>query len=261
MPTTLLEQVREISRSMQESLGQEVDFFTIAELLGGVLNCNVYILARKGSIVAYSLSKSFLCPVMEETVLKKGVFPSDFAQRLKRVDTTTVLGPNEEFSRLEDATPWSLEKESLMVLPLFGGGERLGTLLFSSPKREFLDEDTILAEIGATLVGMEIVRDRSEKAEDTVRKKAACQIALGTLSYSEQRGLERMIEDLGGQEGPIVISRMADEAGITRSVIVRVLRKLESAGILESRSLGVKGTYLRVVNEFFLEELAKHSRR
>ena len=40
-------------------------------------------------------------------------------------------------------------------------------------------------------------------------------------------------------------SKIADRVGITRSVIVNALRKLESAGVIESRSLGMKGTYIK----------------
>jgi len=38
---------------------------------------------------------------------------------------------------------------------------------------------------------------------------------------------------------------------------VNALRKLESAGIIESRSLGMKGTYLKVLNQQFIKELEK----
>ena len=44
-------------------------------------------------------------------------------------------------------------------------------------------------------------------------------------------------------------------SGITRSVIVNALRKLESAGVIESRSLGMKGTHIKITNEKFSEEL------
>ncbi|MGH2096251.1 GTP-sensing pleiotropic transcriptional regulator CodY, partial [Enterococcus faecalis] len=50
---------------------------------------------------------------------------------------------------------------------------------------------------------------------------------------------------------------IADEIGITLSVIVNDLRKLESAGIIESRSLDMKGTYLKVLNQQFIKELKK----
>ncbi|MDR1510455.1 MAG: hypothetical protein LBS53_12550, partial [Synergistaceae bacterium] len=50
-------------------------------------------------------------------------------------------------------------------------------------------------------------------------------------------------------------SKVADRVGVTRSVIVNALRKLGSAGIIESRSLGMKGTYIKVTSRLFLEEL------
>ena len=51
-------------------------------------------------------------------------------------------------------------------------------------------------------------------------------------------------------------SKIADRVGITRSVIVNALRKFESAGVIESRSSGMKGTYIKIVNDMLLGELA-----
>ena len=67
--------------------------------------------------------------------------------------------------------------------------------------------------------------------------------------------IKHIIEDLGGTDGVVVASRVADRVGVTRSVIVNALRKLGSAGIIESRSLGMKGTYIKVISNLFLEEL------
>lgn len=58
-----------------------------------------------------------------------------------------------------------------------------------------------------------------------------------------------------GSEGILVASKVADRVGITRSVIVNALRKLESAGVIESRSSGMKGTYIKIQNELIIDEL------
>ena len=50
-------------------------------------------------------------------------------------------------------------------------------------------------------------------------------------------------------------SKIADRVGITRSVIVNALRKFESAGVIESRSSGMKGTYIKVLNDVVFDEL------
>ena len=143
------------------------------------------------------------------------------------------------------------------IVPIVGGGERLGTLVLARLGQEFLDDDLILAEYSSTVVGMEILREKAEEIEEEARSKAVVQMAISSLSYSELEAIEHIFEELNGTEGLLVASKIADRVGITRSVIVNALRKLESAGVIESRSLGMKGTYIKVLNDKFLQELAK----
>ena len=104
---------------------------------------------------------------------------------------------------------------------------------------------------------MEILREKAEEIEEEARSKAVVQMAISSLSYSELEAIEHIFEELGGKEGLLVASKVADRVGITRSVIVNALRKLESAGVIESRSLGMKGTFIKVLNDKFLAELEK----
>jgi transcriptional pleiotropic repressor len=104
---------------------------------------------------------------------------------------------------------------------------------------------------------MEILREKAEEIEEEARSKAVVQMAISSLSYSELEAIEHIFEELEGTEGLLVASKIADRVGITRSVIVNALRKLESAGVIESRSLGMKGTYIKVLNDKFLTELEK----
>ena len=66
-----------------------------------------------------------------------------------------------------------------------------------------------------------------------------------------------LFRSLDGKEGLLVASKIADKSGITRSVIVNALRKLESAGVIESRSLGMKGTRIKITNDFLRSEIEK----
>ena len=107
---------------------------------------------------------------------------------------------------------------------------------------------------------MEILRSKSDELEMEARKKAAVKVAIDTLSYSELEAVQHIFDELGGPEGLLVASKIADRVGITRSVIVNALRKFESAGVIESRSLGMKGTHIRVLNDRLLDELKKLQR-
>ena len=103
---------------------------------------------------------------------------------------------------------------------------------------------------------MEIQRRKSLEREEE-REIAMVQMAIGTLSYSEIEAVQQIFAELDGDEGLLVASKIADRSGITRSVIVNALRKLESAGVVESRSLGMKGTRIKITNSKFKDELNK----
>lgn len=185
-------------------------------------------------------------------------FPEDYTENLFKItETSSNLGIDSEF------TAFPVENKELFgnglttIVPIIGGGERLGTLILARTEGEFQDDDLILAEYGATVVGMEILREKSEEIEEEARSKAVVQMAISSLSYSELEAIEHIFEELDGSEGLLVASKIADRVGITRSVIVNALRKLESAGVIESRSLGMKGTYIKVLNSKFLNELEK----
>jgi len=94
-----------------------------------------------------------------------------------------------------------------------------------------------------------------ERREEDARRRSAARIAVSTLSYSEREAIERIMNELDGKQGILVTSHIADRIGITRSVIVSALRKLESARVIASRSLGMKGTFITVHNDYLFEEL------
>ena len=105
------------------------------------------------------------------------------------------------------------------------------------------------------LAGIEILNERAKVLEATARNRLSVQLAMRALSYSELESMKHIIAELKGPEGVAIASRVADRVGVTRSVIVNALRKLESAGLIESRSLGMKGTYIKILSPYLIEYL------
>ena len=151
----------------------------------------------------------------------------------------------------------AIMKLAAVVSPIEIAGERLGTLFLYRRGDTYDIDDIILCEYGTTVVGLEMLRSVSEESAEESRKMAVVKSAIGTLSYSEIQAIIHIFKELGGMEGVLVASKIADRAGITRSVIVNALRKFESAGIIESRSSGMKGTYIKVRNNVVFEEVRK----
>lgn len=97
--------------------------------------------------------------------------------------------------------------------------------------------------------------------ENSRPKASLVKAAIGTLSYSELEALIHIFGEIEGDEGLIVASKVAQMHTLSRSAIVNGLRKLESAGLIEARSLGMKGTYIKILNEQLTTELDKFDRR
>ncbi|KJS45917.1 GTP-sensing pleiotropic transcriptional regulator CodY [Desulfosporosinus sp. BICA1-9] len=261
METTLLNKTRTINKLIQRAAGNPVDFEEMAKVLGQAVIANCYIVGRRGKILGYSFMEGFACGVMEDIVIHTERFPESYNEGLMKISSTitntTQVANGCVFNSNE---PCGFTNKLTTIVPILGGGERVGTLVLAKYDVEFNEHDLVLAEYGATVVGMEILRVKAERAEEEARKKAAVQIAVGTLSYSELEAVEHIFAELGGGEGLLVASKIADRVGITRSVIVNALRKFESAGVIESKSLGMKGTYIRVLNDYLLDELEKQTK-
>ncbi|AET70054.1 GTP-sensing transcriptional pleiotropic repressor CodY [Desulfosporosinus orientis DSM 765] len=258
--STLLEKTRTINKLIQRAAGNPVDFEEMAKVLGQAVTANCYIVGRRGKILGYSFMEGFDCGVMEDIVVHTERFPESYNEGLMKITGTITNTTQVANGCVFSNEPCSFTNKLTTTVPILGGGERVGTLVLAKYDVEFDEDDLILAEYGATVVGMEILRVKAERAEEEARKKAAVQIAVGTLSYSELEAVEHIFAELGGGEGLLVASKIADRVGITRSVIVNALRKFESAGVIESKSLGMKGTYIRVLNDYLLDELEKHTK-
>ena len=142
-----------------------------------------------------------------------------------------------------------------MINPIIIAGERLGTVFMCRSGQAYSIDDIILSEYGTTVVGLEMMRSVNEESAEESRRIQIVKSAIGTLSYSELEAILHIFDELNGSEGVLVASKVADRVGITRSVIVNALRKFESAGVIESRSSGMKGTYIKVLNDVVFEEL------
>lgn len=255
---SLLEKTRKLSKLLQER--DNAQYQDVANLMSDVIEANVYIVGNKGDVKGYSLRQDFVCRVVKEVVLNNCSFPAEYVQFLMGIKETYANIPHIN----QNCTFRGNEKclfpaKKTTVVPIFGNGERLGTLIVAKPDSEFNDDDLVVAEYAATVLGVQILHEREARVQEETRKKLMVQIAFSTLSYSELEAIHNILGEVkeNGQ-GLLVASKIADRVGITRSVIVNALRKFESADLIETRSLGMKGTFIKIKNEYLLEELNKH---
>ncbi len=248
----LLDKTRKIGKLLHNNNSSKVVFNDICKVMQETLHSNVLVISRKGKILGVSGREG---EVIEE-LLRCEV--GSFIDSLLNERMLAILSTKENVNLMTlgfDVT--EAQEFSAIITPIEIAGERLGTLFLYRHGSSYSIDDIILCEYGTTVVGLEMLRAVSEESAEEDRKLAVVHSALGTLSYSELEAITLIFQELKGSEGILVASKIADQAGITRSVIVNALRKFESAGIIESRSSGMKGTYIKIKNEFAYGEIKK----
>ncbi len=253
MSVQLLDKTRKINQLLHNNDSHKMVFQDICKVLNDILESNVLVISRKGKLLAV-WNDSTIPEIPQYLTSQVGECVDDMLnERLLGILSTkenvnlAILGF--EFQ--------GLEQYKAIITPIDIAGERLGTVFMYKIKDEYTIDDIILSEYGTNVVGLELIRSLNEENAEVDRKRAIVKSAIGTLSASETQAIYHVFDELSGMEGILVASKIADRVGITRSVIVNALRKFESAGVIETKSSGMKGTYIRVLNEVVLEEIAK----
>ena len=249
----LLDKTRKIGKLLHNNNSSKVVFDDICRVLGDIIKSNTLVISKKGKILGLGHKEKSL-NLGDMLSEKVGIFiDSDLNDRLLGILSTKenvnliTLGFDEE----------KVKGIQALITPIEIAGERLGTLFLYRKDEMYSIDDIILCEYGTTVVGLEMLRAVNEENAEEVRKVADVRSAISTLSVSEMDAIVHIFDELNGMEGVLVASKIADRVGITRSVIVNALRKFESAGVIVSKSSGMKGTYIKVVNDAVYEEIER----
>lgn len=251
MSVQLLDKTRKINKLLHNNSSHKVMFSDICKVLSEILDSNTLVLSKKGKVLGVrNLSK-----IEEITDLLVGRVGSCIDKMLNE-RLLNILSTKENVNiemlgfEMENASDYEA-----IVVPIDIAGERLGTLFVYRQERNYSIDDIILSEYGSTVVGLEMLRAVNEENDAESRKQHVVQSAVSALSSSEREAILYILDELDGEEGVLIASKVADRVGITRSVIVNAMRKMESAGIIETKSAGMKGTFIRVLNDAVFDEL------
>lgn len=249
----LLDKTRKIGKLLHNNNSSKVVFNDICSVLCEILCSNVLVISKKGKVLGVGDAPG-VDSITELIVDQVGGFIDGMLNERLLAILSTKENVNLETLGFEAG---DVKKFQAIITPIEIAGERLGTLFIYKCGQQYDIDDIILCEYGTTVVGLEMLRAVNEENAEESRKLAVIKSAINTLSYSEMEAVVHIFDELKGMEGILVASKIADRVGITRSVIVNALRKFESAGVIESRSSGMKGTYIKVLNDMVFEEVEK----
>ena len=260
---SLLERVRMVNRIILHCARQGPDINYAAGILAHVFSGSVFLVDETGRLLSDLSGQEMACTQLKEYLAAKRALPAYYHLSALLGDGGPRVNESYRLSACplsgKEKTPCPYGDIYILLFPLYGGVEQPASLLVRRHEKPFTDDDLLLAEIGAAVAAMILMRLAKAKLEEEKWYRTMAGVAFESLSFSEVEAIEEIFKKLTENENIVVASKIADDLGITRSVIVNALRKFESAGIIESRSLGMKGTYIQLKNPCVLEEIAGRS--
>ena len=253
MNVELLDKTRKLTKMIHNETSDKSRYSDICHVLSDILGSEVVLLNADGQILAKSLSEQAET-LREFTDTDDGRIDSSLNERLLGI-LSTKENVNLETLGIEGGS------NQAMIAPVIISGERLATMVAYRKALPYDIDSIILIEYGAAITGMEIAHEQELEEERAIGKAQNIQSALSVMSVSEKEAAWYVLREMKGEDGILIASRLAQKEHLTRSVIVNTLRKMESAGVLASRSSGMKGTYVHFLNPTLLrlmeEELEK----
>lgn len=250
--------VKEWALHLLSSEPSEIDFplKSLSVALGDLLDANIYIINSEGLLHGY-YEQYRVNTGRIRNMLEKKILPYNYMKRLDALGNTTknikiddnlTIFPVEKRSHYPDALT--------TLVPIEMSGERLGMLIIGRLEESMNELDTLVAEHAASMIGVEMAFDYARHKVETKKQIKNAELALSALSKSEKNAIRGIFNVMGEEkEMRLIASDIADDLGITRSIIVNSLRKLVTASVINQRSMGMKGTFIKILNPYFVERL------
>ena len=247
----LLDKTRRIASLLHDSDDEKIAFDEVCRVLSEATGSNSIVLSRKGKILGTAHISDVVFPEINKIVPNGSLIDSEINERL-----LSVLSTKENTSPLTLGLSDEVYKGyRLLIAPIVMKSIRLGTLVLYKNAPEFGIDDIILTEYATTIVGLEMENSLSQEMAEENRKIATARATVSLLTDGEVKAASEVFSELSMMDGIVITSKVAENTGIPGTVIINALRKFEKAGLIETKSSGMKGTYIRILNDAIFEEI------
>lgn len=213
----------------------------ITSVMQQTTNANVLLTKNTGEVLAWQSNNGQETETLISQQKNQFFLDNKVSGQLKKIKETKKVSLD------------GLEKFNSLVLPI----DKNSSILMYK-EEDFSEEDLVNAELCANNAAIVNHQMDIEKSEAIKRNTDSAKNVIDNLSFTELDVIKQVFAELENGCGFIVASKIADKNGYARSVTVNALKKLESAEVIQTRSLGVKGTYIKTINPKFVDEIKNY---
>lgn len=250
MLLVLLDNIRKLKSIIYSKRMQDQDFASICVMLSKMLDSHVLLISDNGRVVSAGLNNRLSFRIKEFKHTPGEFLDTDMHERVLRVMSTNERVDLSLFGVTDYASSCA------MICPLIVSDKRMGTLIAYRDQHFYQVDDVVTLEYAGAIIGLDLLYARFHQDDIVSNLISKLESGLASLSHAELLFVSSLPEHLGDEtEGVIKTSYIADSLHMSRSVVNSAMRKLASAGILDCRSCGMKGTYIKILNPYFLDRV------
>ena len=171
MSEKLLSRIRKLNWTLSESTTGYVSFDDLCDLIGEMLDSNIYVLNKRGKVLAAKFNEGEEAPLFKDET-GKVMLPEKYNDRFLKITETK---DNLIYDSIKDfyGQDYAMASKYHVIVPIIFGGRRVATLLLARPEKAYDDEDIAICEYGATVIGIEVTRGIAAEEEADNRDKNA----------------------------------------------------------------------------------------
>ena len=128
-------------------------------------------MSRRGKILGSCLNELLKSERIKD-MLEDRHIPREYTEELMNVkQTESNIDIDNELTVFPPENREVFLNSRTTIFPILGGGERLGTLVLGRVQDDFNENDLVLGEYAATVIGMEILREKHNEVEKKLEIK------------------------------------------------------------------------------------------
>lgn len=247
--------MRQLNNVFKQSATRLVPLKKLCSQLCNITNSNIYLFNSSGKIFSYSFAQSYYC-THNENALKKPQLPQHYLDMFNNSDDTRFNIFEEcPICTCEGVDVCIFRNRYYSIVPVFCNFAKIAGILLIRYDSPFAADEEVLCEHTATIISLELMRRDQERIKKKSFEIAQAHLAVCFLTFSELKAISAVMNMLPEKEGVIFLNVISKETYVTQSTVSGALKKMESAGVIQTRSQGVKGKYVNIINDYLYEEI------
>lgn len=251
----IINKIHRLNTVFNKSATTLIPINALLDELCDILGSNIYLFKPNGNIFAYTVAEKFLCDYTECSLAEERIpnYYMDFFKKTNRsISNKYEENPDCTYEGVNNCI---FKNRYYSMYPVFSGYKKVAGILFIKYEEQFSESDIILCEYISAIISIEMLRQEQEKIQRISLEIAKAKIAVNSLTFSEKKAIKEIVNEINGEDGEVFLNSIASKTFTTPSTVSSALKKLELSTLISTKTRGVKGKYIKILNDNLIYEL------